>query len=154
MFSTNQAVGGAIAVSGANNSYVSEVDQLLDPSVSWGSAPIQTIGDEAGNVYVMAKLSGSAADIATLLGQLVSDVDATDSQFAPLHASYDSAFGAGGFNVLFKFPNMAGSKVFNWDFSFAPQVTIDQLAVVPEPATMGWMAFAGMGLLAGRRRKE
>jgi len=149
----NQAVGGSIAVTGANGSYVSEVDQLLDPSVSTGNAPIATIGDEAGNVYVMAKLVGSAADIATVLGNLTSDVDSTDSQFAPLHAAYDAAFGGGGFNALFRFPNVAGAKTFNFELTGTHgAVTVDQLAAVPEPATMSLLGLGALGLLARRRR--
>jgi hypothetical protein len=147
---TNQAVNGFIAVSGANNKYVSEVDPLLEPSVNVGSAPIATIGDEAGNVYVMAKLAGTANDINTLLGQLITDVDASDSQFALLHSNYDALFGLGGFNALFKFPNSPGAKVFNWDFS-PSAVTVDQLAAVPEPGSMSVLALA-MGALCRRRR--
>jgi len=109
---TNQAVGGNIAVTGANTSYQSEVDALLaDTSV--GNAPIATIGAEAsdaGNaIYVMAKLAGSPADIATLLGTLTTDVDNTDPQAAALHANYDAAFGPGGFNALFKFTGAAAA---------------------------------------------
>jgi hypothetical protein len=149
----NVAVGGAVVVSGSNNSYSSEVDQLLDPSVNRGNAPIQTIGDEAGVVYVMAKLSGTSADIAALLASTIQDVDATDSQFAALHAIYDSQFGAGGFNVLFKFPNFAGAKVFNWDFSgnFSAAVTIDQVAAVPEPSSTLLLLALPLGLLRRRR---
>jgi hypothetical protein len=128
---TNQAVGGAIAVSGSNNKYNSEVDDLISDSAS-GNAPIQSIGDEAGNIYVMAKLNGSAADIATFLQNSSNDADATDSQFALLHAAYDSHFGAGGFNALFKFPNISGTKFVNWEL-FGSTVTVDKLAVVPEP---------------------
>lgn len=146
---TNQAVGGFISVSGSNNKYVSEVDQLLDPSSTRGYAPIQTIGDEPGSIYVMARLNGTQADIASLLGNLTQDVDATDSQFALLHASYDSQFGGGGFNALFKFPNVAGARIFNWDFG-ASTVTVDQLAAVPEPGTL-LMVATGLVVINFRR---
>jgi len=149
---TNQAVGGSIAVTGNNGSYVSEVDQLLDPSVNTGNAPIASIGDEAGSVYVMAKLNGSAADIATLLGNLTNDVDSSDGQFAALHSAYDSQFGAGGFNALFKFPNVAGAKTFNYEFAQTTGVTVDQLAAVPEPTTISLLGLGALGLLARRRR--
>jgi len=150
----NQAVGGAILVSGSNGKYASEVDQLQNPSVALGSAPIQTIGDEAGNVYVMAKLLGVESEIAAALSapDVASRVAGpTDSQYASLHASYDAQFGGGGFNALFKFPNVAGPKVFNWDFS-SHGVTIDQLAAVPEPGTIGLIALAATGLVLRRRR--
>jgi hypothetical protein len=149
---TNQAVGGFISVSGANGSYVSEVDQLLEPSMSTGNAPIQTIGDEQGNIYVMAKLTGTAADIAAVLGTMNEDVDATDPQFARLHQLYDAQFSAGGFNALFKFPNVAGAKAFNWALaggSHGP-VAVDQLAVVPEPA-MALLAMSAAVMLRRRR---
>jgi hypothetical protein len=150
---SNQAVGGSILVSGSNGSYLSEVDQLLNPSVNNGSAPIQTIGDEAGNIYVMAKLIGTAADISAVLTALSNDVDASDSQFALLHASYDASFGSGGFNALFKFPNIAGSKVFNWDFTEGhPGVTVDKLAVAPEPGSLVMLGVAGAALWRRRRR--
>jgi len=150
----NQAVGGAIAVSGANGSYVSEVDQLLDPSVNKGSAPIQGIGDESGNIYVMARLSGTAADIAAVLGNTTQDVDASDAEYSPLHVAYDTAFGNGGFNALFKFPNIAGGKSFNWDFTFGhPNVTVDQLAAVPEPAGASLLLAPLLGLLRRRRAR-
>jgi hypothetical protein len=146
----NQAVGGSIAVTGANNSYTSEVDELL-ANVGIGNAPIASIGPEAGNVYVMARLNGTAADIAALLGTLTTDVDASDPEFAKLHGHYDSRFTGGSFNALFKFPNSANIRTINWDFGTAA-VTVDQLAAVPEPGTMALLGIAGLGLLARRRR--
>jgi hypothetical protein len=147
---SNIAVGGAISVSGGNRSYVSEVDGLTGEIVR-GYAPIEGIGDETGNIYVMAKLVGTAADIAALLSLLNSDVGAEDSQFAPLHAAYDGQFGDGGFNALFKFQNIVGSKVFSFDSGVSP-VVWDRLAVVPEP---GWRSGMGiLGLLLMMRRKR
>jgi hypothetical protein len=149
----NRAVGGAVSVSGANGSYVSEVDPLVDPPANNGSAPIQTIGDEAGNIYVMVKLLGSQADIDALLGVSVADVSVVDPQYAPLHAAYDAQFGPGGFNALFRFNNVTGAKVFNWNFegTVAPNVTVDQIAAVPEPSVLG-LLLPGIALLARRRR--
>jgi len=152
---TDQAVGGSIAVTGSNNKYSSEVDQLLSPSVNTGNAPIVSIGDETGNVYVMAKLLGTAADINTALaaaGVAPFVAGSSDSQFAPLHANYDAAFGGGGFNALFKFANVAGGKTFNWEFGTTTGVTVDQLAAVPEPTTMSLLGLAAFGLVARRRR--
>jgi hypothetical protein len=146
----NQATGGFIQVTGANHSYRSEVDQLLDPSMNTGNAPVQTIGDEAGGLYVMAKVTGDAAAVAAVLTEF--NNASGDSQAPLLHANYDSLFGAGGFNLLYRQDNFAGAKVVNWGFTTNTGATIDQLAVVPEPATMGLLAFAGMGLLARRRR--
>jgi len=146
---TNQAVGGAIAVSGANNKYVSEIDELVSNALT-GNAPIQTIGDEAGNVYVMAKLAGNAADISAVLGTILADVGPEDSQFASLHGAYDSQFGGVGFNALFRFPNLAGAKIFNWDFT-GNNVSIDQLAAVPEPGMLSLMVISAA--IFGRRRR-
>jgi hypothetical protein len=149
----NQAVGGSILVTGSNGKYVSEVDQLLDPSVNKGSAPIQGIGDEAGNIYVMAKLLGTPADISAALASMSTDVDSNDPQFAPLHAAYDTQFGGGGFNALFKFPNIVGAKAFNWDFSPGhPNVTVDQIAAVPEPGGLLVLGAAGAALWRRRGR--
>jgi hypothetical protein len=145
----NQAVGGSIAVTGSNGAYVSEVDQLLGDAAV-GNAPIQTIGDEAGNVYVMAKLSGSAAAIQSLLDFSSDDVGPTDPQYAALHAAYDARFGPGGFNALFKFPNVAGPKTINWDLGFSGGVTVDQLAAVPEPGIGALILLCGLGVTMRR----
>jgi len=149
----NIAVGGAISVTGANGKYVSEVDALISDSNA-GSAPIATIGDEAGSIYVMAKLNGTPADIAAFLGATTADVQEFDPQFALLHGAYDSLFGAGGFNALFKFNNISGAKVFSIDASGASHgpITIDALAAVPEPGTIGILS-AGAAALVLRKRK-
>jgi hypothetical protein len=146
----NQAVGGSIAVTGSNGSYVSEVDQLI-ANVAEGNAPIATIGDEAGSVYVMARLLGDQAAIDAALGQLDSDVGPGDSQYAALHAAYDSQFGPGGFNALFKFANTPGAKTVNFDFG-TTGVTVDALAAVPEPGMISLLGLGALGLVARRRR--
>jgi hypothetical protein len=146
----NRAVGGEIMVSGGNSAYLSEVDQMTANAPS-GYSPIEKIGAESGNVYVMARLLGSEADINGLLGALGQDVGPEDSQYAPLHAAYDEQFGAAGFNALFKFPNAAGAKVFNWYFNSFSNVTVDQLAAVPEPSA-ACLLLGGTLVLARRRR--
>jgi len=151
---TNVAVGGGIAVTGSNGKYVSEVDLLTADSVLAGNAPIQTIGDESGFVYVMAKLNG---DVAGFLNSatITNDVDATDSQFAALHQNYDALFPGGSFNALFRFPSFAGAKIFSieTDGSTHGAVSVDALAAVPEPASLGLLGVAGLAMLGRRRRK-
>ena len=74
------------------------------------------------------------------------------AQFQSLQAQFGNQFGAGGFNALFAIPNAAGPKVFNWDFSNFPGVTLDQLAAVPEP---GWISAIGiLGLMILRKRRR
>jgi len=144
----NVATGGAITVTGANHLYSSEVDQLT-ADTNQGSAPVQTIGDESGNLYTMAKITGDAAAVAAALGD-ASNNGAGDAQAAELHRVYDGLFGPGGFNFLNVTPNFAGAKVVN--FALPTGAIADQLAVVPEPATMSLLGLGALGLLARRRR--
>jgi len=146
---TNQAVDGAITVTGSSNNYASEVDQLLSDANS-GHAPVQTIGDEAGNLYVMAKITGTAIDVAAVLSQFNNTVG--DPQAALLHSAYDAQFGPGGFNLLYKRPNYAGAKFVNWDLGFHPSARVDMLAVVPEPACIGIVGC--VTILLSRRRNR
>ena len=128
---SNEAFGNSILVNGSSGQYSSEVDDLSYYQSDPASAPVASIGDEEGGIYVMAKLVGDEADIAAILALTTQDVDSSDEQYALLHEHYDARFGLGGFNALFRFPNIAGAKVFNWDFGYP--VIIEQLAVVPEP---------------------
>jgi len=152
---TPQAVGGAILVTGSNNKYSSEVDQLLDPSVNKGTASVQTIGDESGFLWVMAKVTGTAADVTAIVNAFNNGAAGDSATAAQLHSLYGPQFAGGDFNLLFRTANIAGAKNVNWDFSGGnPGAVVDQMAVVPEPATMGLMGFAGLGLLARRRRNR
>jgi len=149
----NVATGGAIIVTGNNGSYSSEVDALTADNLQKGSGPIQTIGDEAGNIYILLALNGTPADIAAVNAE-PNAVTSADSQFSLLHSGYDSRF-TGGVDAIFKYPNIAGAKVVNFDFSAThPGVSVDQVAAVPEPTTMSLLGVAGLGLLARRRRNR
>ncbi|HEV8608259.1 MAG TPA: PEP-CTERM sorting domain-containing protein [Tepidisphaeraceae bacterium] len=145
----------SISVTGGNGSYRSAVWQM-DHFQNNGTMSIGSIGNEAGNVYVMAKLTGDAAQIAALLADLPDDVDASDSQYGPLHAIDDSQFGAGGFNALFKFTNPTGRGFFSWDFSRYPGVTLASVAAVPvpEPGSILLILSALVGLNLRTRREK
>ena len=142
-----RATDGRIVVTGSNGNYISEMDQLVADANS-GTASVQTIGDELGTLYVMAQITGIASDVNAVLAQF--NNTAGDAQAPLLHAAYDSQFGAGGFNLLFKMPNFAGAKSINWDFSGNPGAVVNELAVVPEPQ-IALAAMGGCALLARRR---
>jgi len=148
---TPRATDGKIVVTGSNNKYSSEVDALTSDANS-GTASVQTIGDEAGNLYVMAKITGDATAVGNILSQF--NNAAADGEAAHLHQLYDSQFDGGSFNLLYRTANFAGAKNVNWDFSAGPNAgaVVDQLAVVPEPATMSLLGLGALGLLARRRR--
>jgi len=146
----NLATDGKIVVTGGNNSYVSEVDQLT-ADLNAGSANVQTIGDEAGTLYVMAQITGTASDVNAILASPLNNASGS-SQAALLHANYDAQFGPGGFNLLFSMPNFAGAKNINWSFQANPGAVVNELAIVPEPGTISLLGLGALGLLARRRR--
>ena len=147
---TQLATDGKIVVTGSNNQYSSEVDQLTADANN-GTASVQTIGDEAGTLYVMAQITGTPSDVSAVLSGPLNNASGS-SQAPLLHAAYDSQFGPGGFNLLFSMPNFAGAKNINWNFAANPGAVVNELAIVPEPATIGLIGFAALGLLARRRR--
>jgi hypothetical protein len=153
---TNLATSGAIGVTGSGGAYTSEIDPLT-ASERTGSAAIDNgTGDSLANgpILVMLWLTGLEADKTDLrsvldaAGGAVYDVlPATDPSFLALQASYP------GFDTLISFTDPATTfppGAFNWNFSAHPNVDVDQIAVVPEPASL--LALAGAVVTAMRRR--
>jgi len=131
----NRAVGGAIAITGSNSAYASEVNELTRDD-SDGAAPIPGIGNEPGHIYVMAKLLGDPVAVDMIANSQTAIVDPSDPEAQSLHALYDEEFGPGGFNALLRYDNRPGAKVVYWHFEPSIGVTVDKLAVVPEPAAL------------------
>jgi hypothetical protein len=153
----NLASGGAVVVTGSSGAYTSEIDPLTS-SERTGSAAIDNgSGDSlaSGPILVMLWLTGLEADKTDLrsvldaAGGAVYDVlPATDPSFLALQASYP------GFDTLISFTDPATTfppGAFNWNFSAHPNVDVDQIAVVPEPASL--LALAGGVAMVMRRRR-
>jgi len=140
-----------IEVHGRGGAYESVV-HTLDEFNARGSVAIQTIGDDGGSVYVMAKLLGDSKTINQLLADVQEDVGPEDSQFIALHSRYDGNFIGGSFNALFKVSNVTGAKFFSWDFTRYAGVSLVQVAAVPEPGVIS-LTLSGLLVLNLRTRR-
>jgi hypothetical protein len=131
------SVDGGVLVPGA----VSTLSGL-PVTRSYGGAPIAGFTEPGSFFYVMANIAGPMDYI---LNASSFDVGPSDPEYARLHELFPF------WNVLYKFPNTAGPKVFTWDFVAAPAPSVVALAVVPEPTSLTLAAVAMM--FASRRRR-
>jgi hypothetical protein len=147
---------GTVNVTGGAGNYESSV-LTVTPGAGAGGVNVNTIG-EPGVRYVMLELGGTGdinavlTGLDALAGVDVIDNAAEDPEFADLHGAYDVRFADGAFDALLRLNAAAGNNALNLNLGGVAGVTIDQVAVVPEPATIGLLSVVGVGLLARRRR--
>ena len=155
---TNLATGGQVDVVGSNGGYPSEIDPLTADQ-NKGKVAIVDILDDAGSgpVWVMLDLAGPTSDVDSLLtaldaagGTVYDLIPATDPFYIHLSGLY-----GGFFNALIKFDDSSGgldANYFAWDFAGHTNVTVNAIAVVPEPASLAALAVGAVGLIGRRRR--
>lgn len=165
---------GTVTVTGGSGSYKSTVLDLAGSGTGSGYANLTGIPNPVTDepVLVLVDLAGTgpdldsngrADDIDAMLEALsagsgsypFSIVDSGDT-FNNLLAAYPNP---GGWDAVFQFglptdPASPDSLKFSWNFAAHPTVTLDKLAVVPEPASLSMIALAGVGLATLRRGKK
>lgn len=143
--SVSLTAGGSptVTIPGNNHDYTPTV--VATPGNASGSTSFQFAGTHAGDVLVALDLSANydAANFATVFGNLNGATDVT--------AQYKSAFASlGGYDVVLDFAN-TGSGPFTFNYDLAGGVTVNAIAVVPEP-TAALAALPAVALLGRRRR--
>jgi hypothetical protein len=150
----NLATGGAVLVT--SGGAVSEIDDLTSNS-SRGSAVIDHV-PQVGSTLAMLWLSGTGGDVAQLIASLdgVGGYDVAAANVPPSDPLYldvqalSSSYP--GFSALVKFDPGLENGALTWDFAANPAVTLDRVAVVPEPSIIGVLALVLAGGVMSRRR--
>ena len=108
--------------------------------------------------------NGTTADDARI-AQIVSDINATyGSNVATALTSTGFQGQFAGYDVAINLNGVASSEYFAFNFSGYTAtdansnpitgVTVTDIAVVPEPTSLGLLALGGLGVLGGRRRRN
>jgi autotransporter-associated beta strand protein len=174
----DSTVSGKVHVQGSSGKYISEIDGLTDGTSNavhaFADGSVQhDLGDGVANpTLVMLWLSGDPDKIAQVVNQLdteaqrnsggydialsnVGDTDLLYNDILELKKHYIPGSDTDDFNVLVKFNSaMTSSEYFSWSFTGDwGAVKVDQIAIVPEPATIaGVLGLGAMAMLRRRRR--
>jgi hypothetical protein len=152
---------GLVTVTGSGTGYVSEIDGLYGPSADKfadGYVQVSSAITQSPTIVMLWLDDGpgstTVSDLLTYLsanaGGAYQVLDSNSVEWQQLSAHY------AGFNGLIQFASgMATTDAFSWKFEGAyADVTVDRIAVVPEP--MGLSAATGFAVLVGlgRRRRR
>jgi hypothetical protein len=170
---SDNAGTNVVHVTGGGNNYISEIDGLRgigSVNGQYNNGYVQVDTAIGTPTVVLLWLTGSGigttdvnntfANGTGLLGSLDAAGGAT---YDVVSSAADAAYGTlwsqlsahySGFNALIRFNSgLSTSNAFNWDFAADPGVTVDRIAIVPEPGAFGLIGAGAMGVLATRRRR-
>jgi len=105
--------------------------------------------DNPSKVYVMLWISGDTGNV--IPTDFAADL-ASANDIAKLTPAYKPQGPAGDEFVVLAFNTTTAANTFNYDFSGRNGIHLDDIAAVPEPASLGLLALAGLGILSRRRK--